>query len=278
MDSHTNLDQLRAVKIISVERDSKITYTLRFRDDLCSKAKPGQFIMLWIPSENECPLSLSEIRGRYTAVTVRPVGKGTTKLCSKKEGEKIWIRGPYGKGFTVKGTSNLLVGGGTGIAPLIPLAEEIASSGKDATLILAGWSADSIPLLSKAKGLRKLGVKLAYATEDGSLGFKGVATELLKQMLKERHFDQIYTCGPELMMKKVYDIAKAHNIPVQASLERYMKCGISLCGSCAIGRYLVCRDGPVLDSPVLEEVKEEFGKLRRTPSGLMERIREPQDI
>lgn len=264
MDKRINLDRLRAVEIASIRQDSKVTYTLRFRDEACSEAEPGQFVMLWVPSENECPMSLSEISSRYVAVTVKPVGKGTTKICSKRKGDKLWIRGPYGRGFTIRGESILVVGGGTGVAPLIPLAEKCISSRRDVTILLAGQSADSIPLLTRARRLRRLGAKLVYATEDGTLGFKGVATQLLRRLLKEHRFDQIYTCGPELMIKNVYKIASAYNIPIQASLERYMRCGISLCGSCAIGRYLVCKDGPVFDSTILMEVEEEIGRSRRT--------------
>jgi dihydroorotate dehydrogenase electron transfer subunit len=98
--------------------------------------------MIWVPSENECPMSLSEI-GALAAITVGPVGRGTEKLCRKKAGETIWVRGPYGRGFVIKGYSNLLVGGGTGIAPLMPLAEKLVES---VTLILAGQTADTIPL------------------------------------------------------------------------------------------------------------------------------------
>jgi len=254
LDSRTKLDRLRAVEIDSVERDSKITYTIRFIDEFCSKAEPGQFVMIWVPSENECPMSLSQI-GEVVAVTVKPVGRATGKLCSKKKGEMIWVRGPYGRGFTIKGSSVLLIGGGTGIAPLIPLAERLMESARRVTLILAGSTADSIPLISRARSLDKKGVKLVYVTEDGSLGFKGVATDPLEKILDEDEFDQIYTCGPEEMMKKVYQIASANNIPIQASLERYMKCGINLCGSCAVGRYLVCRDGPVFDESYLKDLE-----------------------
>lgn len=271
MGFHIKLDRLRAVEVASVERDSKITYTIRFRDEACSEAEPGQFVMIWVPSENECPMSLSEI-GVTVAITVRPVGRATEKLCGKKKGETIWVRGPYGRGFTIKGNLNLLIGGGTGLAPLIPLAEKLVKSGRKVTLVLAGQTADSIPLLSRARGLEKQGVKLIYVTEDGTLGFKGVSTDHLNNLLKESRFDQIYTCGPEAMIKKVYQIASANNIPIQASLERYMKCGINLCGSCAIGRYLVCRDGPVFDADALKEVKDELGRFRRSPSGLLEKI------
>jgi dihydroorotate dehydrogenase electron transfer subunit len=69
------------------------------------------------------------------------------------------------------------------------------------------------------------------------------------------------------MMKKVFNTAQESKIPVQASLERVMKCGIGICGSCCIGRYRVCKDGPVFDSSKLEEVKNEFGSFRRDHSG-----------
>jgi dihydroorotate dehydrogenase electron transfer subunit len=259
LDSRIKIDRIRAVKVESVERDSNITYTIRFRDEACSKAEPGQFVMIWVPSENECPMSLSEI-GALAAITVRPVGRGTEKLCRKKAGETIWVRGPYGRGFAIKGYSNLLVGGGTGIAPLMPLAENLVESGRRVTLILAGQTADTIPLLPRAKRLEKQGLKLIYVTEDGSLGFKGVATDPLSNILKESRFDQIYTCGPEEMIMKVYYIASANKTPIQASLERYIKCGISLCGSCAVGRYLVCSDGPVFDETELKHIEKHLVK------------------
>lgn len=254
MESRIRLDRLRAVEVDTVERDSSITYTIRFRDEFCSEAEPGQFVMIWVPSENECPMSLSEI-SRVGAITVKPVGRATGKLCSKKKGEMIWVRGPYGRGFTLKGSSTLLIGGGTGIAPLLPLAERLVESTRRVTLILAGRTADSIPLISRARSLENRGVELVYVTEDGSLGYKGVATDPLKEIINETRFDQIYTCGPEEMMKEVYKIASAKDIPIQASLERYMKCGISLCGSCAVGRYLVCRDGPVFDENHLKNLE-----------------------
>ena len=255
MESRIRIDRIRAVKVESVERDSKITYTIKFRDEACSEAEPGQFVMIWVPSENECPMSLSEI-GTSAAITVRPVGRGTKKLCEKKESDTIWVRGPYGRGFTIRGESTLLIGGGTGIAPLMPLAEKLVESGSRVTLILAGQTADTIPLLTRARRLEKRGIRVIYVTEDGSLGFKGVATDPLTNLLKESRYDQIYTCGPEEMIKRVYYIASANKTPIQASLERYIKCGISLCGSCAIGGYLVCSDGPVFNETQLNRLED----------------------
>jgi dihydroorotate dehydrogenase electron transfer subunit len=77
----------------------------------------------------------------------------------------------------------------------------------------------------------------------------------------------IYTCGPEQMMRKVFDLAEKHGIALEASLERLMRCAIGLCGSCVVGKYRVCRDGPVFNDVRLREVKAEFGKSKRDFDG-----------
>jgi dihydroorotate dehydrogenase electron transfer subunit len=77
----------------------------------------------------------------------------------------------------------------------------------------------------------------------------------------------IYTCGPEKMMQKMFFLAEKFHISLEASLERFMRCAIGLCGTCVIGKYRVCQDGPVFSSRQLREVKEEFGQWRRTLDG-----------
>jgi len=84
--------------------------------------------------------------------------------------------------------------------------------------------------------------------------------------LEENDYDQILTCGPEAMMRAVVELGSRHGIGVQACLERYMKCGIGLCGQCCIDGHRVCTDGPVFDGETLRKIKE-FGKFRRDPSG-----------
>ena len=86
-----------------------------------------------------------------------------------------------------------------------------------------------------------------------------MATEPLEDLLDKQNFNVIYTCGPEAMMRKVFDLAEKRKIPLEASLERLMRCGIGLCGSCVIGKYRVCRDGPVFNLSQLSEIKDEFG-------------------
>jgi dihydroorotate dehydrogenase electron transfer subunit len=88
---------------------------------------------------------------------------------------------------------------------------------------------------------------------------KCLATEPLEKLLDRAKFDMIYTCGPEPMMRKVFELAEQRRIALEASLERLMRCGIGLCGSCVIGKYRVCRDGPVFNATQLSEVKDELG-------------------
>jgi dihydroorotate dehydrogenase electron transfer subunit len=110
---------------------------------------------------------------------------------------------------------------------------------------------------------------LFISTEDGTLGSKGYPTDVLHDLIKNNYpIDFIYTCGPELMMKKTFDLASAKKIPIEASIERYMKCGIGLCSSCSINDKLVCVDGTVFDSLQLSKLTE-FGRCYRDKAGIL---------
>ena len=118
---------------------------------------------------------------------------------------------------------------------------------------------------------RDVTVKVIPVTEDGSYGAKGYVTDVLEKLLEENKYDAIYTCGPELMMYKVVKLANEKGIFVQASLERMMKCGVGICGSCCVNEDLVCRDGTVFDGQHLAK-NSEFGHFERTKSGILEKI------
>jgi dihydroorotate dehydrogenase electron transfer subunit len=113
-----------------------------------------------------------------------------------------------------------------------------------------------------------LDIPIEVTTDDGSEGFFGFTTQRMEQLIqdKDQQFDLVITCGPEVMMKKVVELAVKAQIPVQASLERYMKCGIGICDACAINGYQVCRDGPVFNGEHLAKL-EEFGKHQRDVCG-----------
>lgn len=263
----TNKPRVTALRQIRIE--STDIRTIVVQDERCSKATPGQFAMIWAPGIGEAPMSLSVMNGEgLCGFTVKPFGATSNALCSLKEGDLVGIRGPYGNGFTPIYGSSLLVGGGIGLAPLIPLAKVLMEKGGTVTLLLAGRSGGDLLFLKDAeKLLSDSRHKVAVTTDDGSYGVKGVASDYAAEILERETYDMIYTCGPEPMMKKILILAEEKVIPVQASLERYMKCGFGLCGSCNIGSYLVCVDGPVFTSKQLKEVSEEFGVSRRDSAG-----------
>ncbi|MCD6513063.1 MAG: dihydroorotate dehydrogenase electron transfer subunit [Thermoplasmata archaeon] len=231
--------------------------------DCYINAKPGQFIMIWLPGIDEIPMSLSHI-GSNAGITVKIVGDATKALYDLNVGDKIGIRGPYGNGYEIAGKKALFVSGGIGIASLLPLIKMYKGEKK---VILAGRNEKMILFADEISKIAEVEI----ATDDGSIGFKGFATELMEKIVDEEKFDIVYTCGPEKMMRKVLDMCIKNRIKMQASLERYMKCGIGICGSCGIGKYLVCRDGPVFNDLLLKEIPE-FGAFTRLPSGRKIRI------
>ncbi|MGD2142227.1 MAG: dihydroorotate dehydrogenase electron transfer subunit, partial [Candidatus Bathyarchaeota archaeon] len=212
------------------------------------------------------PMSLSTIKlGGESSVTVRQVGEGTKALCSMEVGNMMGIRGPYGNGYTLVGESPLLVAGGAGVASLTPLAEAFIEKGVSPTFVLGAKTETELAFRDRLEGLLEL--SLILATDDGSCGFEGFGSQCAFQILDDGDYDAIYTCGPEQMMLSLFDDAEVRGIPIQASLERYIKCAHGLCGSCAIGPYRVCKDGPVFGSEQLREVREEFGRVKMNPSG-----------
>ena len=119
-------NQLRTTRILSVKTESPTVKTFTFKDKVCARAKPGQFLMLWIPSVDEIPLSILDAKeDGAVSVAVKKVGEATQALHNKKTGEIIGIRGPFGNSFTLKEGKILMVGGGTGTAPLLFLAKKI---------------------------------------------------------------------------------------------------------------------------------------------------------
>ena len=250
----------RIVKIIKTKKESSEIKTFTFQYP--GKMVAGQFFMIWIPGVDEIPMGVSYIDGDAKSITFRRVGDATKALFNLKAGDKIGVRGPYGNGFKIKGKRILFVGGGTGIAMLAPAVEKAMSKNIPSDIILGVKNKNE---LFFEKQLKKCGAKVHVSTDDGSKGYKGLATDLALALLITEKFDSVIACGPEIMMKKLLDLSD--NITFQASLERYMKCGIGICGQCCMGKGLrVCEEGPVFDGKTLKKV-EEFGVYKRDASG-----------
>ena len=221
------------------------------------------FVVLWLPDTDFLPMSISQIEGNLIEITVQKIGEGTEKLFELNVGEKIGIRGPFGNSWNYEDASNILiVGGGMGIAALTSLIEPLRQNKKNiyitigakdkASLIFANRLVDLIP-------------NTMCSTDDGSFGKKCYVTDTIEDAITNNNIDLIITCGPEVMMKKVQGLAESKNIQIQASLERKMKCGVGVCGSCCIGEnndISVCNEGPIFTSEQLKKIPQ-FGSYEK---------------
>lgn len=227
------------------------TVTLRFKWDAVTL--PGQFIMVWVPGTGEIPISLSHT-GELKGITVKSYGKTSTAITEAKAGDRIFFRGPYGNTFrTTKGKS-LVIGGGTGMAGLLPLI------GSNSYGVVSARTSEELLFADRfEKG------NVTIVTDDGSAGIRGFAVEGLKT-IDLTDFSMVYVCGPELMLKSIFDYLENKSIDADFSLERTMKCGIGVCDSCSIDGYQLCRDGPVFTKELISSL-EEFGKYRLSESG-----------
>jgi len=252
--------------------------------DIAMAAQPGQFITVRCGDLTlRRPFSVHKVSSREIALLFKVAGKGTLWLSRRQTGDRIDILGPLGKGFSIEPEVRnlLLVAGGIGIAPLVFLMQH-ASSQHQITLIHGASTAVHLyPFSSAGKKRSELSpspkeVQFVPVTEDGSMGKKGMATNILPDFLDWA--DQVYACGPADMYKAMAltlnssplegedkgEGEKQSNLKLrkcQVSLEVRMGCGFGACYSCTIntrkGLKQVCRDGPVfeLDDIIWQEVK-----------------------
>ena len=259
--------------IVTIEKvidETPTVRTLIFSDDVMSNVRPGQFAMVWIPGVNELPMSImvSKESGK-AAFTVRKHGPASTGLFNIKVGGQIGIRGPYGNSFDIKEGKLLLVGGRTGLVPMMRLLTFVKST-DNVTVLIGAKSKDEVFFEDLANSLLENNPhQVIISTDDGSYGKKGFVTDLVEKLVNETRFDAVYVCGPEIMMHKTVQSAHSRGIFVQASLERMMKCGVGICGSCCVGEDLVCKDGTIFDGQHLTSNKE-FGYFYRNKAGILQ--------
>ena len=265
MASLTSIDPRRNVRVKGIGLETPTVRSFTFDDRRCRGAKPGQYVMVWIPGVDEVPMSLSAInRLGLSRVTVERVGDATESLHRMQVGDVIGVRGPFGNWFKPFHGRVLVVGGGSGLAPLIPLAEDLEGLGAEVVFVLGAEASEELLFLEELHTiLADESDRIITVTEDGSAGLKGLATDVLEGLFEKTGFDMVYTCGSEPMMRRVFDIAEDHDTPIQACVERIIRCSIGLCGSCIIGGFRVCKDGPVLSSEQLRGILDEFGRFKR---------------
>jgi len=228
-------------------------------------AEAGQFVMVKV-SDGMAPI-LRRPFGIYTideannsfAILYRVVGEGTRLLSEMAAGVKVDVLGPLGKGFSIEKTGDrpLLVAGGVGVPPLFNFARALVEKEIIPLVIVGGRSKSDLLSIEEFK---QLGLMVKTATEDGSEGHRGYVTDIMESLIAGGVIPtSVYSCGPELMLKRVGEIAMAKDLTCELSLEAMMACGFGVCLGCVIktctvenvedhdyGR--VCTEGPVFDA------------------------------
>jgi dihydroorotate dehydrogenase electron transfer subunit len=249
----------RLSSIVRIERVIKETPGIRtFVFSQEYSFRPGQFVMVWVPGVDEIPMALSSSR----SISVQKVGEATEALFSLRPGDRFGLRGPFGNSFPDEGEI-LAICGGIGAAPLLPLAR----SDHVHTFLLGARTEEELPFVD----LLDECTNLLLATDDGSMGFEGRVTDLMDEphLVNIEKFDAVCSCGPEAMMKTVWDRMSSSGYEEKGyfSLQRYMKCGIGICGSCCIEPegLRTCTEGPIFRGDHLRD--SGFGHYTREPSG-----------
>ncbi|MEX0974129.1 MAG: dihydroorotate dehydrogenase electron transfer subunit [Bacillota bacterium] len=248
-------------QVLSVERGSGRTVrALLSSPQIARSAKPMQFVMVKVRDGADPflrrPFSLSLIRpdDGLIGITWDVVGRGTEIMALWEPGQEILVLGPLGNGLEIEPVSGqprrlYLIAGGTGLAPMFPLAEAAKARGWDVSVFYGARSAEFLLDYSVFDGL---GCHTQVATDDGSLGRKAFVTDLAAAALAgAAPGDLAVSCGPIPMTRAVKALCSGIGVDLLVSLEERMACGTGLCKGCAVkaavseGYYHVCSDGPV---------------------------------
>ena len=257
-------DSPTQLPIVEIVQENPSVKTFYFDYNLGSK--PGQFVMLWVLGHDQKPFSVGYDDGEKFGLTIFRRGPSTSRLFEMKVGDRVGISGPYGTNFSLQdNTHYVMVAGGYGAAPLGFLAEELQKK-EGVTIDFCMGARDKDLLLFENRMAKLPNVTMHIATDDGSKGHKGYVTDLLADLIDESSVT--CTCGPELMEKKVLDACNGKNTDCEVSIERYMKCGIGICGQCVVDDLgiCMCKEGPVVKRDLANKIIE-FGKYHRDKSG-----------
>ncbi len=230
-------------KVLSNEKLNENVYKMLLLGDTSGITNAGQFINIKIDGLYlRRPISVNDLDGDKVSIIYKVVGKGTEKLSKMTGGESLDILTGLGNGYNLDNSGNapLLIGGGVGVPPLYLLAKRLIAQGKKVTVIL-GFNTKSEIFYEQE--FKSLGATVYVTTVDGSYGVKGFVTDAMKDL----NYSYLYTCGPEPMLKAVYNQSTSSG---EFSFEERMGCGFGACMGCSCktlyGNKRICKDGPVL--------------------------------
>ena len=243
-------------------------YRLLLRSEVARSIKPGQFMNIYVPGDDShilrIPLSFRHADAASESVELlfAVVGEGTRRLSQMRAGETSTLVGPCGNGWWLPEQPGraLLVAGGIGLPPVAAAASMLADAGIGFDVVV-GARTEGLLVKSLVDELRGMGLRtgcdcerrVMVTTDDGSFGLKCFTTDAMTELLRDRAYSCVYTCGPNIMMRGVAQLAAESGISCQASLERMMGCGFGACSCCNValvggGYALCCQDGPVFDA------------------------------
>ncbi len=229
-------------KVVTNRALTDSVYEMKLRGDTSDITAPGQFVNIKLDSLFlRRPISVCNVVGEELTLVYKVVGKGTRAMSLMGHGTKLDILTGLGNGYdlTPVKSSALLLGGGVGVPPLYLLARKLIGEGKKVTVVL-GFNTKSEIFYENE--FAALGCDVRVTTVDGSYGTKGFVTDAM-----EGEFDHFFTCGPEPMLKAVWNKTE---IDGQLSFEERMGCGFGACMGCSCqtltGNKRICKEGPVL--------------------------------
>lgn len=250
--------------VISNTQVAEGVWRMVFASEVVRSIEPGQFMNFEVPGDGShilrIPLSFSLADAAHGRVVIyyAVVGEGTGRLARMRPQEASTLLGPCGNGWRLPADTSkraLLVAGGIGLPPVVAVADLLAAAGVGFDVAIGLRTKDALAptLLQELELFQDKDTQVRMATDDGSLGLHGFATQAAEQLLSERDYGSIYTCGPQVMMAGVAKLASERGIACQVSMERMMGCGFGACACCnvalAAGGYaLCCQDGPVFDA------------------------------
>ena len=229
-------------KVSSQRKIAKNTYEMMLTGDTVDITAPGQFVNIKLDSFYlRRPISVCNVEGDELTIIYKVVGAGTEAMAKMQGGEELLVLTGLGNGYdtAVSGDTPLLIGGGAGVPPMYLLARKLVAEGKHPKAILGFGSSDEVFYKNE---FESLGVPVTVTTVDGTEGVRGFVTNAM-----ESGYTYFYTCGPEPMLKAIYDKSETSG---QFSFEERMGCGFGACMGCSCktkyGNKRICRDGPVL--------------------------------
>jgi len=259
LDTMSNIYSSIPAEITDIQDESPNIKTFRLKPEEPFKFDTGEFVQLSVPGLGEAPFTPSSSPNveENMEITIMEAGEVTGKLHDTPTGETLGIRGPYGKGYPLeemKGRDILVVGGGVGLAPLRSLLYMLMDSPKDYGKISLKYGARTPNHLIYKDQLdewdKSSVIDLELTVDEGNEtweGNVGVVTTLLEEPDVDTEAGLAVVCGPPIMMKFTAQKLLDHFDPedIYLSLEKNMSCGFGMCGHCQLGKYYVCKDGPV---------------------------------